>query len=253
MAVYLEQRELNELSLNENVRLECQKVAECFHKFGILLIKDPRVNFQDNENYIDLMEEYFEKTGELFYSGEKVDDIKPEYHYQTGATPENIEMARDHAEKITNLAKTPENVPTSPVVPVLDAKWRFMWKIGERPKGAADDFPQVIPQNFADWETKMNCWGFKMFNAIEVIAEMAAVGMGVPKETFTKRMEGGAHLLAPTGSDLEKNDVGAIFAGWHYDISFMTIHGKSRYPGLSVWTRDWQKRPVKIPEGCLLV
>lgn len=199
------------------------------------------------------MEEYFEKTGELFYSGEKVDDIKPEYHYQTGATPENIEMARDHAEKITNLAKTPENVPTSPVVPVLDAKWRFMWKIGERPKGAADDFPQVIPQNFADWETKMNCWGFKMFNAIEVIAEMAAVGMGVPKETFTKRMEGGAHLLAPTGSDLEKNDLGAIFAGWHYDISFMTIHGKSRYPGLSVWTRDWQKRPVKIPEGCLLV
>ena len=90
--------------MNENVRLECQKVAECFHKFGILLIKDPRVNFQDNENYIDLMEEYFEKSGELFYSGEKVDDIKPEYHYQTGATPENIEMARDHAEKITKLA-----------------------------------------------------------------------------------------------------------------------------------------------------
>lgn len=99
----------------------------------------------------------------------------------------------------------------------------------------------------------MNTWGFKMFNAIEVIAEMAAIGMGVSKDTFTKRMEGGAHLLAPTGSDLEKNDVGAIFAGWHYDISFMTIHGKSRYPGLSVWTRDWKKKPVKIPEGCLLV
>jgi isopenicillin N synthase-like dioxygenase len=99
----------------------------------------------------------------------------------------------------------------------------------------------------------MNCWGFKMFNAIEVIAEMAALGMGVARDTFIKRMKGGAHLLAPTGSDLEKNDVGAIFAGWHYDISFMTIHGKSRYPGLSVWTRDWQKRAVKIPEGCLLV
>ena len=92
-----------------------------------------------------------------------------------------------------------------------------------------------------------------MFNAIEVIAEMAALGMGVARDTFIKRMKGGAHLLAPTGSDLEKNDVGAIFAGWHYDISFMTIHGKSRYPGLSVWTRDWQKRAVKIPEGCLLV
>jgi hypothetical protein len=56
-------------------------VAECFHKFGILLIKDPRVNFKDNENYIDLMDDYFERTGELFYAGEKVEDIKPEYHY----------------------------------------------------------------------------------------------------------------------------------------------------------------------------
>ena len=44
-------------------------------------------------------------------------------------------------------------------------------------------------------------------------------------------------LLSPTGSDLEKNDVGAIFAGYHFDISFLTIHGKSRYPGLYCWTR----------------
>jgi hypothetical protein len=82
---------------------------------------------------------------------------------------------------------------------------------------------------------------------------MAAVGMGVPHDTFTSRMKGGSHLLAPTGSDLQKNDVGAVFAGWHYDISFMTLHGKSRYPGLSVWTRDWQKKTVKIPQGCLLI
>ena len=199
------------------------------------------------------MEDYFERTGELFYTGEKVDDIKPEYHYQTGATPENIEKARDHAEKMNALAFTPDNMPVSPIVPVYDAKWRFMWKIGERPKGADDDFPQVHPTGFPEWETKMNTWGYKMFNSIDVIAEMAAIGMGVKRDTFTKRMQGGAHLLAPTGSDLEKNDVGTVFAGWHYDISFMTIHGKSRYPGLSVWTRDWKKKPVKIPQGCLLV
>ena len=81
---------------------------------------------------------------------------------------------------------------------------------------------------------------------------MAAIGMGIAKNSFTKRMQGGAHLLAPTGSDPEKNDVGTVFAGFHYDISFMTVHGKSRYPGLLIWTRDWKKRPVKIPEGCLL-
>ena len=59
--------------------------------------------------------------------------------------------------------------------------------------------------------------------------------------------------MAPTGSDLEKNDVGAIFAGFHYDIAFLTIHGKSRYPGLYVWLRNNQKLQVKVPNGCLLL
>ena len=54
-------------------------------------------------------------------------------------------------------------------------------------------------------------------------------------------MDGGAHLLAPTGSDLARNEVGAIFAGFHYDIAFLTAHGKSRFPGLYVWLRNNQK------------
>jgi len=99
----------------------------------------------------------------------------------------------------------------------------------------------------------MDKWGNKLFDAVHVVAEMAAIGMGLEKTSFTKRMEGGAHLLAPTGSDLIKNDVGTIFAGFHYDIAFLTIHGKSRYPGLYVWTRNNQKMQVKVPEGCLLL
>ena len=99
----------------------------------------------------------------------------------------------------------------------------------------------------------MNKWGYLMNNATFTIAQMLALGMGLPVNTFSDRMKGGAHLLAPTGSDLKKNDVGSIFAGFHYDISFMTIHGKSRYPGLSLWTREWQKVSVKLPAGCLFV
>jgi len=60
-------------------------------------------------------------------------------------------------------------------------------------------------------------------------------------------------LLAPTGSDLVRNDVGTTLAGFHYDIAFLTIHGKSRFPGLYVWLRNWKKVPVKIPKGCLLL
>ena len=50
-------------------------------------------------------------------------------------------------------------------------------------------------------------------------------------------MDGGEHKLAPTGSDLNKFDVGTVFAGYHYDFNFLTIHGKSRYPGLFAWLR----------------
>ena len=125
----------------ELARIECQKVTECFHKFGILIIRDPRVDMKDNEEYIDLMEDYFERTGELFYTGEKVDDIKPDCHYQVGATPEFIEMARNHSEKLKELGLSPEDTPVAPLEPILDAKWRFMWKIGERFEGDKADFP----------------------------------------------------------------------------------------------------------------
>ena len=82
MEVYLKASQTEQFaSLPDDVRVECQKVAECFHKFGILLIKDPRVDFEDNENYIDMMEDYFESTGHKFYSGAKIDDIQPECHY----------------------------------------------------------------------------------------------------------------------------------------------------------------------------
>ena len=51
---------------------ECEKVTECLHKYGILIFKDPRAKEQDNEDYIDLMEQYFDRTSEIYYSGQKV-------------------------------------------------------------------------------------------------------------------------------------------------------------------------------------
>lgn len=148
---------------------------------------------------------------------------------------------------------TEENKPVSPVDPVYDAKWRFYWKIGERAESALDNFPQVVPEDFENWDVKMDKWGYKIHSAVFAVAEMAALGMGIEKNAFTKCLEGGAHLLAPTGSDLEKNGKGAIFAGFHYDISFLTIHGKSRFPGLYVWLRNNQRIQVKVPDGCLLL
>lgn len=207
----------------------------------------------DNENYIDMMEEYFADVGDRFYANETINDIKREMHYMVGATPEYCEKARNHSAKLGSLNLAPEDTPVSPLEPVWDAKWRFHWKIGERFECGGDDFPPVIPEGYPDWEEKMNNWGNKIYQSVLTVAEMTALGMGVPANTFVDRMHGGNQLLSPTGSDLVKNDVGAIFAGFHYDISFLTIHGKSRYPGLYIWTRDWKRKAVKMPEGCLLI
>lgn len=57
------------------------------------------------------------------------------------------------------------------------------------------------------------------------------------------------HLLAPTASDLKKyGEKDTILAGFHTDLNFLTIHGRSRYPGLHIWARNTGKRiPVKFP------
>jgi isopenicillin N synthase-like dioxygenase len=111
----------------------------------------------------------------------------------------------------------------------------------------------VYPKDIPQWEEKMDSWGAKLLQASQTAAEMAALGMGLEQDTFRSRMVGGAHLLAPTGSDLLKYDVNETLAGFHYDIAFLTVHGKSRYPGLYIWLRNWKKVAVKIPKGCLLI
>lgn len=63
------------------------------------------------------------------------------------------------------------------------------------------------------------------------------------------------HLLAPTASDLEKyGKKDTILAGFHTDLNFLTIHGRSRYPGLNIWARNTGDRiAVKIPQGNYLL
>ena len=49
---------------------ECKKVAMCFHKYGIVKMKDPRVTFEDNDIFIDMVEKYFEDVSKRYYAGE---------------------------------------------------------------------------------------------------------------------------------------------------------------------------------------
>lgn len=98
---------------------------------------------------------------------------------------------------------------------------------------------------------------------------MVCIGLGLPHKTFrdagrygyvsgpfcafaTRHANFAAyrpHLLAPTASDLAKyGQRDTILAGFHTDLNFLTIHGRSRYPGLNIWARNTGKRiPVKFP------
>jgi len=197
-----------------------------------------------------MMEKYYDLSHE-----QKLKDVRPELSYQLGATPEFTEVPRDHLEKIKDLGSSQSNAPHIPQG--ADPKWRYFWRIGDRPKNTHFpelNAPPVIPSGFPQWSEIMNKWGESMVTSIKTVCEMLAVGLGLPEHTFLDLIHEGPHLLAPTGSDLSRfSKLDTVFAGFHYDLNFITIHGKSRYPGLYIWLRDGTRCLVRVPEGCLLI
>jgi len=244
---------LHDGAKEEAVLRECSAMAEHIHQTGILIIRDPRVSFEDNERFISTMERYFNQPDEL-----KKDDAHPEHHYQVGVTPEFTEVPRCASEPdcLERIKKMPEedraHPPQGP-----DPKERFFWRMGELPADTefpALNAPAVIPRGFPEWEDVMNTWGNKMLTAVSTVAEMLALGFGFPANTFVDKMKFAPHLLAPTGTNLAKyGTLDTVYAGYHYDLNFMTIHGKSKFPGLYIWLRSGKKHSVKVPDGCLLI
>jgi isopenicillin N synthase-like dioxygenase len=228
----------------------CETVAASLRETGILIVRDPRVSEADNDAFLDMVEAYFAQPDETLDA-----DTRPELSYQVGRTPSHVELPRDHCARF-KAAKAADR-PVSLCPPEKDAKARFFWRIGSPP--ADTKFPQlnaapVVPAGFPHWSDVMNGWGGKLLGAVGAVAEMAAVGFGLPADALTSRMVGAPHLLAPTASDLGRfGALGTVLAGVHYDLNALTIHGRSRYPGLYVWTRSGERRAVAIPPGCLLV
>ncbi|KAE8038197.1 hypothetical protein FH972_010729 [Carpinus fangiana] len=231
----------------------CREVSRVLRETGALLVKDPRCTAEDNDRFIDMMEQYFERPAEFKRLQER-----PALHYQVGVTPEGVEVPRSlvDEEMQEKLREMPKGFQPA-TLKGPDRKWRYMWRAGPRPSNTRFqelNSEPVIPEGFPEWKDTMDSWGHKMISAIEVVAEMAAIGFGLPKDAFTSLMKQGPHLLAPTGSDLQRyGQEGTVFAGYHYDLNFLTIHGRSRFPGLNIWLRNGQKVEVKVPVGCLLI
>jgi len=43
-----------------------------------MIIKDPRVNYEKNSEFLDMMERYYAKTSEKYFNGEALQEHKPE-------------------------------------------------------------------------------------------------------------------------------------------------------------------------------
>ncbi|KAK2055887.1 Clavaminate synthase-like protein [Colletotrichum caudatum] len=251
---------LNEPRDSPAVRDECAKAATALITYGALVLHDSRVAESDNTTFLDLLEDYFALPAE-----ELKKDERPELSYQIGVTLENTEKPKCAVDEpclrvIERLAPSERPLDVGGHQP--DPKCRFFWRMGENPPYETEfpglNAPNVIPEAphiRERWPSAMDTWGTSMKQAVTGLAEMAAVGLGLPADTFRDAAKYGPHLLAPTASDLVKyGKKDTILAGFHTDLNFLTIHGRSRYPGLHIWARNTGKKiSVKIPEGNYLL
>ncbi|KAJ3984574.1 hypothetical protein F5890DRAFT_1516071 [Lentinula detonsa] len=238
------------------VQDECKKAADALITFGALILRDSRVSESDNSIFLDLLEDYFAQP-----PSDIKKDERPELSYQVGVTLENTEKPKCAADEpclriIERLELSERPLDISAHSP--DPKCRFFWKMGEKPTYETQfpglNAPNIVPQAEhikARWSPIMESWGESMKQAVESLADMACIGLGLPSNLFRDAGRYGPHLLAPTASDLVKyGQKDTILAGFHTDLNFLTIHGRSRYPGLNIWARNTGKRlPVKIPPG----
>lgn len=78
---------------------------------------------------------------------------------------------------------------------------------------------------------------------MENVGEMAAIGLGLSASDFR-----GAGRYGYSPKSFLYGQKNTILAGFHTDLNFLTIHGRSRYPGLHIWARNTGKRiAVKFP------
>lgn len=233
----------------------CKQLTESIYKSGTVVVKDPRADFKNNENFLNLFERYFASRSQMKNQNIPIQEMFPKNGYKTGVTPDYIEIPRDHSAYINALPS--DQKPKSPLQPIKDPKWRYLFKMEEKgfiPKGdSIIDPPRVAPKDFPEFENTVDLWGKTLLSAVHTAAEMIEVGLELPKGTFKEKLKNGNSVAGPTGSDLSRYKKETVFAGIHYDISFMTIHGKSKFPGLYIWLHTGEKLRVVVPENCLLI
>lgn len=219
---------------------------------GAVILRDPRIPHDLPGRARSLLQAFYRQPAEKLMAYERL-----EYHRQIGVTPPGTETARERDEE---RALVPPGQEPSPHTGRPDPKWRFSTPVGPAPEQT--DYPEfnakikIIPDGFPEWNEIICGLSHIMLTSVQTCVEMATIGLGcTDPNTFLRLIDRGPHLFAPTGCDMESHSVpGTVHSSWHTDMSFCTIHGRSNYPGLFIWTRKLKKIPARLPDdGCFLL
>jgi hypothetical protein len=152
------------------VRAECAKAAQSLITYGACVLHDSRVASEDNDVFLDLLEDYFAQPADTLRK-----DERPELSYQIGVTLENTEKPKcavDEPCKDVIARLQPDQRPLDIMGHSPDPKCRFFWRMVEKPPYETQ-FPGLNASNVVPeaphikerWAPAMNQWGSSMKNA----------------------------------------------------------------------------------------
>jgi hypothetical protein len=107
---------------SEEAIAECQRAAAAMAKYSACSVSDERVSFQDNSEFLNLLEDYFDQPTSI-----KMLDVRPELAYQVGATPDHTELPRCGRDlKCLEFVNSLKENDKPHSYDQKDPKWRFV-------------------------------------------------------------------------------------------------------------------------------
>lgn len=238
-------------------------VVHSLESIGLVVWRSPNMETSLRERMQRLMAKFFALP-------EAAKKATVNAAFQGGWTPEFTEKPVDISDFINSLA--PDQRPFTPTFP-KDPKERYMCGVG--PRRSATRFPVLTPPTrilpgHEKWHSVMGKWGSNMMRDAEMILDAYAGHYGLDRHRVF-RLKYGAHIVAPTSTNLLKYSPQTVVADTHADMGVLSGHEPSvavlyrpktaerkgwlvmkPCGGLIVWTRDGRRLRVAVPPGCRL-
>ncbi len=226
-------------------------VCSSIRRWNCAIVTDGKYDAALRLAYILEMAQYYRQPVSML-----LHDVFKELFYQIGITPPFIEATGLTPADFAHLL--PEDQPTWPIggfeAYIGDEKMRLFHSIGRPP--AQTNYPNLnmrhsVPDGVKPLVYVLDPMGERLREVGLTMLERLAEGLGWFSDTFTKLLDAGSHLVAPTGT-IVHNTFPLIAAAAHKDCNFLSVHDSANCGGLYIWAGG-KKMRVRIPAGYYLV